>query len=339
MATDNAVADAHLSWYSVPSKSIGLVVVEASGVDPEGTILPNQIGVWDDKFVPGLKKLAETIHGNDAKAIIQLVHGGARSWRESFQNAERMSPSNVRLMAGPPPREMGDADMQSVIEKFVEVARRAKTASFDGIEIHAAHYYLFSQFLSPLTNVRTDRWGGAIENRARFLVDAVRETRKTVGPEFIISCRLHAVEFIEGGMTADDSQKIAKMLEDAGADMINASAIGSGSWDMVDGQRCLSTTSVPPSGGEPGIYVPYAAKLKAACGLPVAAVGRLAEPGAAEVALYQGLDLVAIARQIIADPLAPQNLLEGRQSEIKPCKSCLNCFKAIREGVIKCPVA
>jgi 2,4-dienoyl-CoA reductase-like NADH-dependent reductase (Old Yellow Enzyme family) len=244
----------------------------------------------------------------------------------------------VPLMQGTAPKEMSETDIQSVIAKFAAAAQRAKTASFDGIEIHAAHYYLFSQFLSPLTNLRADKWGGSIENRARFLLDTVEEIRKVVGPDFIISCRVHAVEFLEGGMTTEDSMQVAKMLEGAGVDLINASAIGSGSWDMVGGQKCLSTTSVPPFSGEPGIYVPFAAKLKAACGLSVAAVGRLAEPGAADAALGQGLDLVVIARQIIADPLAPKKMLEGQYPQINQCKSCLNCFKTIREGGIRCPI-
>jgi len=338
MAKDNAVADAHLRWYSVPSQFVGFVVVEASGVDPDGAILPNLIGVWDDRFIPGLRKLAETIHGNGAKTIIQLVHGGARSWRGEGENAKRMAPSEVLLMQGSAPREMSETDIQSVIAKFAAAARRAKTASFDGVEIHAAHYYLFSQFLSPLANMRVDKWGGPIENRARFLLDTVGEIRKVVGSDFIISCRVHAVEFLEGGMTTEDSMQVAKMLERAGVDLINASAIGSGSWDMVGDQKCLSTTSVPPSSGEPGIYVPFAAKLKTACGLPVIAVGCLAEPGAADAALGQGLDLVAIARQIIADPLAPKKLLEGQHLQINRCKSCLNCFKTIREGGIMCPI-
>jgi len=338
MAKDNEVGDAHLKWYSVPSQSVGLVVVEASGVDPDGAILPNLIGAWDDKFIPGMAKLAETIHSGGAIAIMQLVHGGARSWREEGESAQRMAPSEVLLMPGAVPKAMNEAEIQSVIAKFAAAAQRAKTAGFDGVEIHAAHYYLFSQFLSPLTNLRTDEWGGPVENRARFLIETVREIRKAVGPDFIISCRIHAVELLEGGMSTEDSAQIAKMLGGAGIDLINASAIGSGSWGMVDSQRCLSTTSVPPSDGGPGIYVPFAARLKVASGLPVVTVGRLAEPGAADAALGLGMDLVAIARQIIADPLAPKKLLEGQHRQINRCKSCLNCFKTIREGGIRCQI-
>jgi 2,4-dienoyl-CoA reductase-like NADH-dependent reductase (Old Yellow Enzyme family) len=339
LASGNQVTDAHIKWYSLRAGAgPSLVIVEASGVSPDGLILSNQIGLWDDKFLPGLARLADSIHSSGAKAIIQLVHAGGRSWRGNGDGSPRLAPSELRLAPGNAPKEMDDSDIQSTLSNFIASAQRAKTAGFDGIEVHGAHYYLFSQFLSPLTNLRTDKWGKGLEGRSRFLLDTIKGIRNVVGADFIISCRMHAVELLEGGMSADDSVQLAKLLEGAGADLINASAIGSGSWEIVDGQKCLQATSVPPDTGEPGIYVPYAQKLKEACGLPVIAVGRLAEPGAAEMALNQGIDLVAIARQLIADPQAPKKLLEGRSSDINPCQKCLNCFKTMRTGGIECPV-
>jgi len=339
MAVNNQVTDACIRWYEGPIRAgVALVIVEASAVDPSGLIVPNQFGVWDDGFVPGLKQLSDSIHGNGAKAIIQLVHSGGRSWRASDDSTERLAPSAVCLVPGPDAKEMNESEMQSVTDSFVTASNRAKLAGFDGIEIHAAHYYLFSQFLSPLTNLRTDKWGKDIEGRSRFLVNTAKAIRNVVGDEFIISCRVHAVELFDGGMTGEDSLQIVKLLEGAGVDLINASAIGSGSWEMTDGKRQLQTTSVPPPDGPPGAYIPYAARLKEACGLPVIAVGRLAEPGAADEALSRGIDLVAIARQIIADPQTPRKMLEGRYSEINSCKKCLNCFKTMRAGGIRCPV-
>lgn len=339
MAVDNKVTEPCIRCYEGPVQAgVALVIVEATAVDSLGLIVPNQFGIWDDSFIPGLGQLADSIHGNGAKVIIQLVHSGGRSWRASDDNTYRLAPSNVCLMSGPDSKDMNEIEIQSVIISFVSAAKRAKAAGFDGVEIHAAHYYLFSQFLSPLTNLRTDRWGKDIEGRSRILVDTVKAIRSEIGDDFIISCRMHAVELFDGGMPTEDSVRIVKLLEDAGVDLINASAIGSGSWDETAGGKSLNTTSVPPSEGAPGIYIPYAARLKEACNLPVIAVGRLAEPGAADKALDCGIDLIAIARQIIADPQTPRKMLEGRYSEINPCKKCLNCFKTMRAGGIRCPV-
>jgi 2,4-dienoyl-CoA reductase-like NADH-dependent reductase (Old Yellow Enzyme family) len=339
LSVDNFVTEANVRWYGEPVQAgVSLVVVEATAVDPDGLILPGQIGAWDDKFIPGLKQVADAIHHNGAKAIVQLVHSGGRSWRAEGDGRPRIAPSSVHLMPGPAPREMYESDIQSVLDSFLASSKRVKAAGFDGIEIHAAHYYLFSQFLSPLTNLRTDKWGGGIEGRSRILTDAVKAIRSETGAGFAISCRIHAVELIEGGMPPEDSMQIARLLKGAGANLINASGVGSGSWETADGQKYLQTTSVPAPQGSPGIYIPYAAKLREACGLPVIAVGRLAEPGAAEEAMKRGIELVAIARQIIADPQTPKKLLENRAKEINQCQKCLNCFKTMRAGGIRCPV-
>ena len=336
LAVDNRVTDANIRWYQAV-KGVGLAIVEASAVDPGGMIVPSQFGTWDDSFLPGLTKVAEAIHGNGAKALIQLVHSGGRSWRAEGDATPRMAPSAVRLMPGPLPVEMTDEDIESVIAGFRASAARAKAAGFDGVEIHGAHYYLLSQFMSPLTNHRKDKWGGDVVGRAQPLVDAIRGIRAETGPGFIISCRMHAVELLEGGMSTEDSIAIAKLIKNAGCDIIDASAVGSGSWQGTGDQKSLQTTSVPPPDGEPGIYVPHAARLKE-CGLPVIAVGRLGEPGAADAALKQGIDMVALARQIIADPQSPAKILGNRPQDIHPCIKCLNCFKTMRTGGIKCPV-
>ena len=176
-----------------------------------------------------------------------------------------------------------------------------------------------------------------MEGRSRLLVETVRAIRAETGNDFVISARLHAVELFDGGMPVEDSVRVAGILKTAGADFINASGVGSASWEVAEGQMFLQTTSAPPATGNPGIYVPFAAKLRA-CGLPVAAVGRLAEPGAAQAALEGGVDMVAIARQIIADPQSPKKLLMDRHQDINPCSQCLSCFQAIRAGGIRCPL-
>jgi NADPH2 dehydrogenase len=226
-----------------------------------------------------------------------------------------------------------------VIQAFAAAARRAKAAGFDGVEVHAAHYYLLSQFLSPYANRRQDRWGGDPLCRVRIGVEVTRAIRDAVGPRFPVFCRMHGVERFEGGMSTEDAITCGRAFAAAGVDVIDASAIGQASFGSWEGQSYLNTSSVLPKGAPPGAFAPFAGRLRQALGVPVIAVGKMGEPGVAQRALDEGqADLVAIARQLIADPCAAEKLLAGRDGEIERCQECLTCFAAIRKGPLKCRV-
>jgi 2,4-dienoyl-CoA reductase-like NADH-dependent reductase (Old Yellow Enzyme family) len=339
LANKHFVTDAHLAWYRKRAQAgVGLVIVESCGIDPAGTIIPNMLGIWDDTFVPGLRRLAESIQIAGIPAVLQIVHGGARSFRPDL-GVERIAPSAVALAAGPPPRAMTDAEITAVIASFASAAKRSKDAGFDGVEIHAAHYYLLSEFLSPKSNLRSDTWGGSRENRARLAVDVVKAVRQAVGSDYPILCRMHAVEFVEGGMDDEDIRFTAQVLQDAGVDLLNASGVGQSSLGEWEGQTFLNTSSVLPKSAPAGTFGPFTKRLKVNLKIPVIAVGKLAEPGLAQRVLDEDqADLVAIARQLIADPMTAEKLLNHREEDILRCKECLACFAAIRSGAITCGV-
>lgn len=338
-AENHFATDAHADWYGSRARTgIGLVIVESCGIDPGATIIPNMLGIWDDTFVPGLGRIARAIQAAGVPAVLQIVHGGARSFRTDL-NQERLAPSPVALAAGPAPRAMTEAEIQGVIAAFVSAAKRTKEAGFDGVEIHAAHYYLLSGFLSPRSNQRTDAWGGDRERRARLATEVVKAVRQAVGPDYPILCRMHAVEFVEGGMSEEDIRFTAQALQDAGVDLLNASGVGQSSLGEWEGQTFLNTSSVLPKTAPAGTFAPHTKRLKDALRIPVIAVGKLAEPGQAQRVLDQGqADLVAVARQLIADPLTVEKLLGRREDTILRCKECLACFAAIRKGAITCTV-
>jgi 2,4-dienoyl-CoA reductase-like NADH-dependent reductase (Old Yellow Enzyme family) len=317
---------------------VGLVVVEAAAIVPDGALLPFTLGIWDDAQVPALAELASAIRAEGAPAVLQIVHGGARAYRADFET-ERMGPSAVAIMPGPAPRAMTEADIEAVIEGFKQAARRAKLAGFDGVELHAAHYYLLSQFLSPYTNLRTDRWGGDRTGRVRLALEVVKAMRGAVGPDYPIFCRMHGLELMEGGLSTEDAIYYAQALEAAGVDLLDVSGIGSSSMGEWRGQPFLNASSVLPKGAPAGGFAPFAGRIKAAVGIPVIVVGKLGEPGAAQQVLdLDQADLVALARTLIADPLAPNKILAGHEDEVERCQECLACFGAIRKGPVKCSV-
>ena len=343
MVTGSAVDDRPsartLAWYARHAASgVGLIVVEACPVAPDAKLLPFMMGVWEDGHIPGLRTLAEAIHAHGVPAVVQIVHGGARAWRED-PRVDRVGPSRVACAAGPAPRPLEEHELQGIIAAFAAAAHRVQAAGFDGVELHAAHYYLLSEFLSPCTNRRTDAWGGSRENRGRLLKEVVQAVRREVGDAFPIFCRLHALERFEGGTPEEDLRAFAQMAIQAGVDVIDASGVGQAAWSDWEGTPFLNASSVLPKDAPAGAFLPATARMKAALGAPVIAVGRLGEPGLAARVLEHGeADLVALARQLIADPETPRKLLEGQEGAIHRCTDCLACFAAIRRGPLSCPV-
>ena len=338
-AVSHSASDRHLTWYAEHAKAgLGMIIVECSAIAPDAMLLPGMLGIWDDAQIAGLSRIAAVIKAEGIPAVLQIVHGGARSWREDFRE-ERIGPSAVALMAGPPPREMTEEDIEKAIAAFAAAAQRAVSAGFDGVEIHAAHYYLISQFLSPYSNRRTDRWGGDRTRRARMAVEVTRAIRRTVGVAYPLFCRMHAVEHLEGGMTTEDAIFFACRLEEAGVDLIDASGVGTSALASWEGQTFLNTSSVLAKGDNAGAFAPFAGQLRKAVHIPVIAVGKLGTAGLAQQVLDQGqADLVAIARQFIADPLTAEKILAGREDTIERCQECLACFSAIRQGPLRCSV-
>lgn len=227
------------------------------------------------------------------------------------------------------PKELTRYQIQEIIMGFAEAANRAKKSGADGVEVHMAHGYLINQFLSPLTNKRTDEYGGSFENRCRFAVETLRAVKQKVGPDFLISCKISADQYLDGGLRLEDSKKIVKVLEKEEVDIINVSASG----------PTASFPEIPPYYVQEGTFVHLAEGIKSAVGISVMTVGRIRTPELAEQILRDGkADLIAMGRAFLADPRLPLKAMKGELKDIVPCISCMNCTATYSCGAIACTV-
>ena len=312
---DSTVSDALMAYMKRQAQSgAGLLISEITAVHPSGIVTPTQIGSWDDKFIPGLTELAKVMHAAGSKAALQLHHAG----RESFyllQKGKAIGPSaSPSLVYGKAPKEMTIEEIHEIIAAYGTAAARAQKAGFDAVEIHGAHGYLLTQFLSAISNHRTDEFGGDFSNRARFTIEVAKSIRKNVGDDYPIVLRISAEEFIKNGYTVDDVVSILPALKTAGVDVIHASIGTHGSPAGI--------TSAPPE-FETGFNVWRAEKIKKATDMPVIAVGRFNDPRAADAVIAKGdADMVAFGRQQLCDPDYLNKAKAGQYDDIRLCIAC-----------------
>jgi 2,4-dienoyl-CoA reductase-like NADH-dependent reductase (Old Yellow Enzyme family) len=321
-----------IQFYKERSRDVGLVIVEASAARADGRIVPGSLGLWEDGQVAGMARLADSIRKLGAAAVVQINHAGARCFPGggAMQGA---SPSGFAFRPDVVPFTMSAQQIDQMVVDFADAAVRAAEAGFDGVEIHGAHFYLISQFLSPLTNRRNDRYGGDAPARATFALEIVRTTRERLGSSFPILFRLNAVERVEGGQTLEDALAVSRILADEGVDALDVSLVAQSSWREVKSQRLLVASSALSKDQPAGANFPLAVAVKEAAGLPVIAVGKLGEGDvAAESMRKLSIDIVAIGRQMIVDPHTADKILAGKSSEIIPCEECMTCFATIGRG-------
>lgn len=321
MATEKAdqgkVTDDLCQYYSVRAQGghIAMITTEHNYIMPSGQASPNQVSVSRDSDVEGLSKLAKAIKQDGTVAVLQINHAGSGAMYDLAVAGEMMAPSpvanvNQRLLGRYPkdadpalriPREMTEKDIQEVIEAFAQAARRAKEAGFDGVEIHSAHSYLLNQFYSPLMNKRTDAYTGAtIEGRTKLQVEVIKAVRQVVGPDFLVTIRLGAVDDMEGGSLPQDAGKAAKIFQDAGVDMISISG-------------CAVGFGRPGKDKEEGYFQDAAKFAKENCSIPVLLTGGIKTLEGAENLLNNGsCDLVGVGRPILANADYSQTLTKGR---------------------------
>ncbi len=321
---DGSVSEVTKAYYGERAKGgVGLIIVEATAVMLSGRGSPFALSLYDDRFIAGFKDLIDEVHQYGAKIAVQLVHVG-RQAPSKFTGTQTVAPSAVPYEGGEMPRELTRDEIREIIENFAESARRAKEAGFDAIEIHGAHGYLISEFLSPRVNKRGDQYGGGIAGRATLALEIVRKARTKVGKDFPILFRISADEYLPGGLTLGESCVVARMLQEAGVDCMDVSGGTHESMDMF-----IQPSSVPP-----GCLVHLAEAVKKAVNIPVITVGRMGDPLLAESILLQGkADLVAMGRSLIVDPELPQKAMAGRLDEIRPCLACRHCLDKIFEKV------
>jgi 2,4-dienoyl-CoA reductase-like NADH-dependent reductase (Old Yellow Enzyme family)/thioredoxin reductase len=331
---DGTVSEANLAYLKRRARGgPGLIITEISAVHPSGVAINSELGAYDDRFIPGLKKLADVAHAAGCKVALQLHHAG----RESLyllKEGKAIAPSPIRsLVFGLTPREITRDEIQEIIAAFGAAAFRARQAGFDAVEVHGAHGYLLTQFLSSLCNQREDEYGGNLSNRSRFMVEVLQEVRRRVGSDFPISLRISTEECIKGGYSVEDMQSILPNLVKAGADLIHASLGTHGSPGGI--------TSAPAE-YEPGFNVWRAKKVKEVVDVPVIAVGRFSDPALADEVIGRGeADLIAFGRQFLADPDFLVKTREGRPQEIRKCIACnQGCIERLilGEGKIRCAI-
>jgi 2,4-dienoyl-CoA reductase-like NADH-dependent reductase (Old Yellow Enzyme family) len=327
------VTDDILNFYKTRSREMGLIIVEATSVQKSGCIVPNSLGLWNDSQIPGMVELVKTIHRQGALAVVQLNHAGPRCSPKENET-QGFSPSGVAFRPDIEPIIMGHQDIKNLINNFSDAAVRASKAGFDGVEIHGAHLYLLSQFLSPLTNLRDDRYGGDARGRATLALEIVKKARKDLGPEYPIFFRINAEEKIDGGQTLEDSVIIGKLLVDAGVDVFDVTLITKGGWKEIDDKKYLVGSSALPKTEPSGANVALTVAFKKETGLPVIAVGKFGKGQAAINAVKnEEIEMIAIGRQMICDPKTAKKMLDGNEIDIIPCDECLKCFATIGKGV------
>lgn len=309
---DGSVSNANLAYVKRRAQSgAGLFITEITGVHPSGTI---GLSVADDKFIPGLKEMARAIHQAGAKGALQLHHAGREAY-DQLRKGTALAPSAIpSLVYKIAPKEMTLDDIHEITRSFGQAAGRAREAGFDAVELHAAHGYLLAQFLSALSNQRTDQYGGSLKNRARFVIEVIAEVRKTVGNDYPVLLRISAEEYIKNGYTVEDMQTILPDFVNAGIDAVHASVGTHGSPGGI--------TSAPLH-FEEGWNAWRAEKLKEVTDLPVIAVGRFSDPRLADAVIARGsADLIAFGRQTLADPDFLIKAKESRFDEIRKCLAC-----------------
>jgi len=297
----------------------GLIDVAVTTVDyPTGCAAPQVLRVDHDRFVPGLARLARAIKTEGASVFLQLLHAG-RYARSAHTGVQPVAPSAIASRyTGEMPRELTIAEAEAIIEQFGAAARRAKEAGFDGVELAANSGYLLSQFLSGLTNKRTDRLGGDISGRATFLLETVKTVRQLVGDTWPISLKLSVNEYMPGGNTTADSQVIARLAVAAGISIVHAWA----GWH--ESPVAMLPMSVPR-----GAFVPLAEAMKEVVNVPVVAAGRINDPVLADSIVAESrADLVAMGRAFLADPHFPIKASRGDLEGIRKCTACCTCFDA-----------
>jgi 2,4-dienoyl-CoA reductase-like NADH-dependent reductase (Old Yellow Enzyme family)/NADH dehydrogenase FAD-containing subunit len=302
---------------------VGLNFVEFTVVESNGKLGSHMLGIYDDMHIPGLKALTQAVHDAGGKIAVQLGHAGRRARSTSNGGNRPLAPSPIAELGGEIPNEITPAQIEYIQECFQKAAWRAMQAGFDAVEIHCAHGYLIHQFLSPLSNRRSDQYGGNLENRSRFALQTLARVRQTVGDEFPIFCRVSGDEFIEGGLRLAESKLFAKSLEMAGADCIDVSA---GVYETAE-------RTVPPMAMDRGCNIHLAKGIKTQVNVPVIGVGRIKTLEQAEaVLLDSAADLVAMGRALIADPELLKKAPVG--GNVRPCIACnQGCIERLYLGV------
>lgn len=313
---------------------VGLIVTGMAFVSPEGRGISRQLAIHGDEFIAGLAEMTAAIHEAGSKVVLQLAHGGCYA-PPTLTGSDVLGPSTNKSGDFPECREITLAEIQQVVASFAKAARRAKKAGFDGVQLHAAHGYLLTQFLSPFFNKRTDNYGGSIENRARILLEVFQAVRKEVGEEYPVLVKINSEDFVPGGLVVDEMLQVCSMLEKAGVDAIEMS----GGTIYASGAYSSCRVGALESQDKEVYYKEAATRYKEKIGVPLLLVGGIRSLEVAEKLVNDGVaDFISICRPLIREP----NLIERWKSgDARPatCIYCDGCFGPGLKGEgVKCVI-
>ncbi len=315
---DGSVTDAVIQHYEERSRGqVGLIIVEAAAIAWDHRIGMKNLGIHDDTMIPGLRRLAEGIKAHGARAFIQINHSGSKT----HFNTRYVGPSNIPVVKHKIPEPLSVDEIHDITQMFVDATRRAMEAGFDGVEIHGAHYYLLSEFLSGYTNRRVDEYGGTTEKKAKFSVDVIKAIRKELNTYPLIF-RMNGFENVENGITMDEGIKIAKIVERAGVDVVHISCVVDSTFNP--GLPPVFDRETQPEFLRDYPYdscIPIAGKIKPHVNIPVIGVGEVRDGRLVKRAMADDMcDMLGIGRGLLADPYFIQKILEDREEDIIPWK-------------------
>ena len=320
---DHLFTDQHVHYYAERARGgAAMIITESASIHPTSNI-GTQDTLWgfERAIIPSYRKIAEAVHRHGAKVVVQLSHQGRQGG--SVEGRPRWAPSPVASRESSygnneVPHEMDSSEIEELVRAFAMCAAFAEEGGFDGVELHGAHGNLIHQFLSPLTNHRTDEYGGGLDNRLRFSMEVVRAVRGRVGRGFVVGIRISGDEFVDGGLDLEQMKEAARRLTAEGqVDYLNVS-------NSTYSDLGSMANHMPSMYYRPAPFAHVWEGIKSAVSVPVLGMGRINTPGLAEKLLSEGkTDLIGMVRELIADPRLPEKAMAGAVEEIRPCIGCM----------------
>jgi 2,4-dienoyl-CoA reductase-like NADH-dependent reductase (Old Yellow Enzyme family) len=327
MATDDGTVTPKLieTMTALAKGGVGLIITSHAYVRPEGKAGPWQLGIYKDEFIQGLQKMSSAVHEWGGKIVLQIAHSGHFA-PEKLIGQPPWVVSDFEGLAGSPRKEMTVGEIQEMVLAFADAARRAKSAGFDGIQIHSAHGYLFNQFLSPAFNRRRDEYGGSLENRARIHLEVYEAIRKTVGRDYPVLIKLNCQDFAKDGLTVEDSLKVASLLANAGIDAIELSG------GLITGGNLSPSRPGINSEDKEAYFMKEARAFKKEIDVPLILVGGIRSFEVAERLLEEGVtDYISMSRPFIREPDLINRWKAGDRRKAE-CISDSLCFRPGAKG-------
>ena len=309
----------------------GLLISSHAYVRKEGQVSQSQLGIYDDCLIPGLREICDAAHKAGASIFAQLAHGGVNA-SESLSGLQLMAPTAMENARGEKARAMTEEDIALLVGSFADAARRAVSAGFDGVQIHAAHAYCLAEFLSPYYNRRTDRYGGELENRARAFMEVYRAVRNAVGKDYPVTAKINSEDFIDGGLTPTMMVEVSALMESEGLDAVEMSGGGG------PVARYISSRPYDPQTPDEEVYYRDAARLykERVKKMPLMLVGGIRSLEVARQLLSDGLaDMISFCRPLIREPALVNRWASG-DARRAACISCEGCRKTALSGDLRC---